>query len=199
MAPPVRVDFARPPPDTSPRLTTTGATTTAPHHARLLLITGAPHPGTVPRALRATNPHVRLFTAPRGPLIEPAGAGLHLGRAWRVMDPFMSETMSTSAIMSPLPMSKASLMVTHIHMGTLTRTHALQGLPATGPLCLLTRIHAGCLMATAHHHLLRIAGDLQEHRPTLTTALPMPEAPARACMNLTVRRTRTTGASSHCG
>lgn len=191
-APRGRADFVRPPPDTSPRRTTTGATTTVPRRVRRLHITGAPHPVTGPRALRATSPHVRLSTAHRGPLTEPAGAGLRLERAWRVTDPSTSETMSTSGITSPLPMSKASLMVTHTHMGT--RTHAPQGLPATGPLRLLTRIRVGCPMATAHHHLLRIGGDLREP-PTLTTALPTPGAPARACTNLIARRTRTTGAS----
>lgn len=194
-----RVDYARPPPDTSPHQITTGATTTAPHHVKLLRIMEGPHPGMVPRALRGTNPHVRLSTVHQGPLIEPVGAALHLGIALRGMDPSMSVTMSMSGIMSLLPMSKASLMATHIHMGTHIHTHVHRGLPATGPLCLLTHIPAGCPMATAHHHLLLIAGDLQEHHPTLTIAQPMPEALARACMNLIARRMRMTGASSHCG
>lgn len=78
----------------------------------------------------------------------------------------------------------------------LTHTHAHLGLPAMGPLHPRTHIHVGYLMATAHPHLPHIDGDHQGH-PTHTTGLPMPEGPARASMNLTVRQMRMIGASDH--
>lgn len=192
------VDCARPPPDTSPRRTTTGATTTDPRRATHLHTTGAPHPGTVHRVPLDTSLHVHPVTAHQGPPTEAAGVGHRPGTAWKGTGPSMSATMSMRGTMSPLPMSKASLMETHIHMGgILTHTHAHLGLPAMGPLHPLTRIPAGCPMATAHPHLHHIVGDLPGHRPTLTTVPPMPEGPAKACMNLIARRTRMTGASNH--
>lgn len=194
-----RVDSARPPPDTSPRRTTTGATTTAPRRVKLLLITGAPRPGTVRRALRGTSPRARPSTARPGPLTEPAGADLRPGTAWRATGPSTSVTMNTRGTTSPPPTSKASPTGTRTHTGTPTPTHAHRGLPATGPLRLLTRTHAGYPTATARRHLLRIAGGLRGLRPTLTTAPPTPAVHARACTNLTARRTRTTGASSRGG
>lgn len=193
-----RVDYARPPPDTSPRQTTTEATTTDPRHAKHLHTMGAPRPGTVRRAPLGTSPRVHPSTAHQGPLTEDAGAALHPGTAWRATCPSTSVTTSTSGIMSPLPTSKASLMATHTRMGEiLTHTHAHLGLPATGLLRPLTRIHVGCPTATGHPHPLHIGGDLLGHRPPLTTAPPMLEGPVRACMNLIVRRTRMTGASNH--
>lgn len=194
----VRADCARPPPDTSPHQTTTGATTTGPRHARLLHTTGAPGPGTVLRAPLGTSPRARPSTAHLGPLIEAAGAVPRLGTAWRATGPSTSATTSTSGIMSPLPTSKASLMATHTHTEEiLTHTHAHQGLPATGPLRPLTHIHVGCPMATVHPHLLHIGGGHLGRHPIHTTAPHMPEGPARACMNLIVRRMRMTGASNH--
>lgn len=192
-----RADCARPPPDTSPHQTTTEATTTDPNHARLLPTTGAPRPGTVRRAPLGTSPHARPSTVHLGPLTEAAGAGLRLGTAWRATGPSTSVTTSTSGTMSPLPTSKASPTATHTHTGEiLTHIHAHLGLPATGPLRPLTRTHAGCPTATVHPHLPLIGGVHLGHPPH-TTAPPMPEGPARACMNLIVRRTRMTGASNH--
>lgn len=192
------VDYARPPPDTSPRQTTTEATTTDPRHVKHLHTTGAPRHGTVHRARRGTSPHVRPSMAHQGPLTEVAGAAPHQGTVWRAKCPSTSVTTSMSATTSPLPTSKASLMATRTHMGEiLTLTHAHLGLPATGLPRPLTRIHVGFPMATGHRHPLHIGGDLLGHRPTLTTAPPMPEGLARACMNLIARRTRMTGASNH--
>lgn len=185
-------------PDTSPHQTMTEATTTDPRHATALPTTGALRPGTVRHAPLDTSPHVRPSTARPGPLTEAAGADLHLGTAWRATGLSMSVTTSTSGTMSPLLMSKASPMATHTHMGgILTHTHAHLGLPATGPLRPLTRILAGFPMAIAHLHLHHIGGDHPGRPPTHTTAHPMPEGPARACMNLIVRRMRMTGASDH--
>lgn len=193
-----RADCALPPPDTSPHQTMTGATTTGPRHDTLLHTTGAPRLGMVRRAPLGTSLRARPSTAHLGPLTVVAGAGLRLETAWRAMVPSTSATTSMSGTMSPLPMSKASLMATHTHMGEiLTHTHAHLGLPATGPLRPLTRIHAGCPMATAHPHLLHIGGGHQGHPPTRTIVPPMREGPARACMNLIVRRMRMTGASNH--
>lgn len=195
-APQGRAVCARPPPDTSPHQTTTEATTTDPLHARFLPTTGPPRHGTVHRAPLGTSPRARPSTAHPGPLTEAAGAGLRLGTAWRATDPSTSATTSTSGTMSPLPTSKASPMATHTHMGEIL-THAHLGLPATGPLRPLTHIHVGFPMATAHPHLPHIGGGPLGHPPIHTTAPPMPEGPARACMNLIVRRTRMTGASNH--
>lgn len=198
MVPQGRADCARPPPDTSPHQTTTEATTTDPHLATLLPTTGALRLGTVHHGPLGISPHARPFTAHLGPLTEAAGAGLHLGTAWKVTGPSTSVTTSMSGTMSPLPMSKASPMATHTHMGEiLIHTHAHLGLPATGPLRPLTRIHVGCPMATAHPHLPHIDGGHLGRPPTHTTAPLMPEGPARVCMNLIVRRTRMTGASNH--
>ncbi|GLD63863.1 voltage-dependent P/Q-type calcium channel subunit alpha-1A, partial [Lates japonicus] len=193
-----RAACAHPPPDTSPHPITTEATATDPRRAMPLPITGAPPPGTVRRAPLGTNPHALPSTAHLGPLTKAAGVGLHLGTAWRATGPSMSMIMSTSGTMSPLPMSRASPTATHTHMGEiLTHTHAHLGLPAMGPLRPLTRIHVGCPMAIAHPHLPRIDGDHLGHPPTHITAPPMPEGPARACMNLIVRRMKMTGASDH--
>lgn len=81
MVPRGQADCARPHPDTSPRQTTTGATTTDPHHATHLHTTGAPHPGMGRHTPLDTSPHVRPSTAHQGPLTEAAGAGLCPGTA----------------------------------------------------------------------------------------------------------------------
>lgn len=184
-------------PDTSPHQTTKEATTTDPRHATALPTTGALRPDTVHRAPLDISLHAHPSTARPGPLTEAAGAGLRLGTAWRATGPSTSVTTSTSGTMSPLPMSKASPMATHTRMGILTHTHVHLGLPATGPLHPLTRILAGCPMATAHLHLPHIGGDHLGRPRTHTTVPPIPEGPVRACMNLIVRRTRMTGASDH--
>lgn len=185
-------------PDTSPHQTTKEATTTDLRHATAPPTTGALRPGTVRRAPLDTSPRARPSTARPGPLTEAAGVGLRLGTAWRATGLSTSVTTSTSGTTSPLPMSKASPMATRTHMGgILTHTHAHLGLPVTGPLRPLTRILAGCPMATAHLHLPHIDGDHRGHPPTHTTGPLMPEGPARAYMNLIVRRTRMTGASDH--
>ncbi|CAB1441325.1 unnamed protein product, partial [Pleuronectes platessa] len=190
-----RAVCAHPRPDTSPHQITTEATTTDPRHVKALPIMGVRHRDTARHAPQGTSPLARPSTARLGPP-EAAGVGLRLGTAWRETGPSMSMIMSMSGTMSPLPMSKASPMATHIHMGEiLTHTHAHQGLPAMGPLRPLTRTHGGSPMATVHPHLPRIDGDHPGHPLIRTTAPPMPEGPARACMNLTVRRTKMTGAS----
>lgn len=195
-APRGRAVCDRLPPDTSPRQITTEATTIDPRRAKTLPTTGVRHPATVRHAPRGTSPHARPSMAHLGPLTEAAGVGLRLATAWRATDPSTSTTMSMSGTMSPLPTSKASPMATHIHMGEiLTLTHDHLGLPATGPHRPLTRIHGGYPMATVQPHLPRIEGDHPGHPPTRTTVPPMPEGPARACMNLIVRRTKMTGAS----
>lgn len=176
----------------------TEATTTDPRHAKLLPTTGDPHPGTVHHAPLGTSPHAHPSMAHPGPLTEAAGAGLRLGTAWRETGLSTSVTTSMSDTMSPLPMSKAFPMATHTHMGEiLTHTHAHLGLPATGPLRPLTRIHVGFPMATAHPHLRHIGGGHLGFPPIHITAPPMSEGPARACTNLIVRRMRMTGASNH--
>ncbi|KAE8300557.1 Voltage-dependent P/Q-type calcium channel subunit alpha-1A Brain calcium channel I [Larimichthys crocea] len=116
-SPGTRADCALPPPDTSPHQTMTGATTTGPRHDTLLHTTGAPRLGMVRRAPLGTSLHARPSTAHLGPLTVVAGAGLRLETAWRAMVPSTSATTSMSGTMSPLPMSKASLMATHTHMG----------------------------------------------------------------------------------
>lgn len=189
---------ARLPLDTSPHQTMKEATTTGPHHDKSLHTMVAPLHGTVRHVPLGTSPHGHLSMAHLDPLTEAAGVGLHLGTAWRVMGPSMSVTTSTKGTMSPPPTSRASPMVTHIHMGEiLTHTHAHLGLPATGPLLPLTHTHVGCPMAIAHPHLPRIGGDHLGHPLTPTTAQLMPEGLAKACTNLVVKQMRMTGASNH--
>lgn len=195
-APQAQADCAHLPRDTFLRPIMTEVTTDL-HHAIPLRTMAGPHPGMVHHAHLATSPRTRLFMVLLGPHTITAGVGLHLVTAWGETGPSTREITSMSVIMSHLLMSKASPMATLIHMvEILTRTHAHLGLPAMGPLHPHTHIHVGYLMATAHLHLPHIDGDHQVH-PTNTTGLPMPEGPARAFMNLTVRQTRMTGASDH--
>lgn len=198
MAPQGQGACARLPLDTSPHQTMKEATTTAPRHDKPRHTTVDPLHGTVRRVLLGTSPHGHLSMAHLDHHTEAAGVGLRLGTAWRVMGPSMSVTTSTKGTMSPLPTSRASPMVTHIHMGEiLTHTRAHLGLPATGPLLPLTHIHVGCPMAIAHPHLPHIGGDHLGHPLTPTTAPLMPEGLARACTNLIVKQMRMTGASNH--
>lgn len=193
-APQVQADCARLPPDTSPHQITTGVSTDH-HHAIPLRTMAGPRPGMVHLAHLATSPRTRLFMVRLGPHTLTAGAGLHLATAWAGMGPSTREIMSMSGTMSHLPMSKASPMATLIHIVEIL-THAHLGLPAMGPLHPHPHTHVGYLMATAHPPRPHIDGDHRVHL-TNTTGLPMPEGPARAFMNLTVRQTRMTGASDH--
>ncbi|KAG7219486.1 hypothetical protein INR49_003378, partial [Caranx melampygus] len=178
MAPRGQAACARPPLDTSPRQITTEATTTGPRHATLPPTTGAPHPGTVRRAHPGTSPRAPPSTAHLGPHTEAAGVGLRRATAWRATGPSTSTITSTSGTMSPPPTSKASPMATRTHMGeTLTHTHAHLGLPATGPLHPLTRIHVGYPMATAHLHLPHIDGDHPGTPPPAPPSPPCQRAP----------------------
>lgn len=198
MAPQGQVACVHPLHDTSPLQTMTEATTTDPRHATPLPTTGALHPGMVRHAPLGTSPHARPSTAHPGRLTEAAGAGLHPGTAWSVTGPSTREIMSMSVTTSLPPTSRASPTATLTHMEEiLTHTHVHLGLPATGLLHPLNRIHAGYPMVTAHLHLPHTDGEHQGCHPTHTTGLPMPEGPARACMNLIVRRMRMTGASNH--
>lgn len=184
--------------DTSPHQTMKEATTTGLHRDKPLHTMVGPLRGTVRRVPLDTSPHGHLFMAHLDHLTEAAGVVLRLGTAWRVTGPSMSVTTSMKGTMSPLPMSRASPMATHTHMGEiLTHTHAHLGLPTTGPLLPLTHIHVGCPMAIAHPHLPHIGGDHLGHPLTPTTAPLMPEGLARACTNLIVKQTRMTGASNH--
>lgn len=191
--------FARPPLDIFPHLTMKEATTTGRHHAKPLPTMVAHLPVTAPHAPLGTSPHAHPSMAHLGPLTEAAGVGLHQGTASRATGPSTSVIMSTNGTTSHLHTSRAFPMATRTHMGgILTHTHAHLGLPVMGPLLLpLNRIHEGCQMAIAHRHLPRIDEDHLEHPLTHTTDPPTAEAHARACMNLIVKRTRTTGASDH--
>lgn len=159
---------------------------------------GAPHPVMVRHGPPGTSLHARPSMGHPGPLTEAVGVGLRQGTAWRVMGLSMREITNMSGTMSPLPMSRASPMATHTHMGEI-RTHTLAhlGLPDMGPLHPLIRIREGYPMATAHPHPHHTVGDHQGHHPTHTTAPLTPEDPERACTNLIVRRMRMTGASNN--